>query len=49
MGKNELSEGGTLMVRENMANFRGNTRKTRVTGNPVGKAWVGHSSVKELR
>ena len=37
MGKNELSEGGTLMVRDNMANFRRDTRKTRVTRNHVGK------------
>ena len=39
MGKNELSEAGTSMVRDNMANFRRDTRKTRVTGYPGGKAW----------
>ena len=38
MGKNELSEAGTSMVRDNMANFRRDTRKTRVTGYPGGKA-----------
>ena len=39
MGKNELSEAGTSMVRDNMANFRRDTRKTRVTGYPGEKAW----------
>ena len=39
MGKNELSEAGTSMVRDNMANFRRDTRKTRVTGYPSDKAW----------
>ena len=38
MGKNELSEAGTSMVRDNMANFRRDTRKTRVTGYPGEKA-----------
>ena len=38
MGKNELSEAGTSMVRDNMANFRRDTRKTRVTGYPDEKA-----------
>ena len=38
MGKNELSEAGTSMVRDNMANFRRDTRKTRVTGYPGVKA-----------
>ena len=38
MGKNELSEAGTSMVRDNMANFRRDTRKTRVTGYPGDKA-----------
>ena len=41
MGKNELSEAGTSMVRDNMANFRRDTRKTRVTGYPGGKACTG--------
>ena len=40
MGKNELSEAGTSMVRDNMANFRRDTRKTRVTGYPGDKAWL---------
>ena len=38
MGKNELSEARTSMVRDNMANFRRDTRKTRVTGYPGEKA-----------
>ena len=40
MGKNELSEAGTSMVRDNMANFRRDTRKTRVTGYPGEKACI---------
>ena len=46
MGKNELSEAGTSMVRDNMANFRRDTRKTRVTGYPGGKAWVGGGGMR---
>ena len=46
MGKNELSEAGNSMVRDNMANFRRDTRKTRVTGYPGGKACLGHSTLQ---
>ena len=50
MGKNELSEAGTSMVRDNMANFRRDMRKTRVTGYPGEKAcFLRHGAAARLR
>ena len=49
MGKNELSEAGNSMVRDNMANFRRDTRKTRVTGYPGDKACSEHSTNWNLK